>query len=316
VVSLCSTTSSTRRVKGKILSERLTGKVAVVTGAGRGIGREYALALAREGAAVVVNDLPSSDPEAVVAELQALGAGGGANHADVTDPDAVDALMTQAVDQFGGLDIVIANAGIIDPQPIEQMPGAAWARVIAVHVNGTFNCIHSAIPHLRSRGGGSIVTTGSIARELLFPGLASYRAAKAAIVVLNDYAAAELREANINVNTIMPGATVTRMSQTFYESLAGDRSFLESAARRRQGGTNGAPEPAPAETVPPLGVFLCTEEGRAITGHAFQMSGVKIGYVKTSSEFVFLEPTHDHWTLEELGERLPEWIAQTAAVIN
>lgn len=302
------------------MSGRLEGKVAVVTGSGRGIGRAYALALADEGASVLVNDLrgdnASSPADDVVAEVQATGAQAGVSYADVTDPAAVAGMMEQAVQTFGGLDIVIANAGVIQPQRIEEMSGEDWARVMAVHVNGTFNCIHAAVPWMRRRGGGSIITTGSVARELIFPGLASYRAAKAAIVILNDYAAAELGDANINVNTIMPGATVTRMSQTFYDSLHNDRSFLESAARRAQGGTDGLPQAAPPDTVPPLGVFLCTDEARAITGHAFQMSGVKIGYVRTRSDFEFLEPDGERWTIEALAERLPDWIATTAAVTN
>jgi NAD(P)-dependent dehydrogenase (short-subunit alcohol dehydrogenase family) len=298
----------------------LEAKVAVVTGSGRGIGRAYALALAREGASVLVNDLKgpddSSSADAVVDELRSAGARADVSYADVSDPAAVEEMMDKATQAFGGLDILIANAGIIKAQRIDEMSGADWAAVLAVHVNGTFNCIHSAIPRLRARGGGSIVTTGSIARELLFPGLASYRAAKAAIVVLNDYAAWEQRDANINVNTIMPGATVTRMSQTFYESLGNDRSFLEDAARKRQGGTNGMPEGSPPDTVPPLGVFLCTDEGRGITGQAFQMSGVKIGHVRTRSEFDFLEPVEDHWTMDALAERLPSWLTETPAPTN
>jgi 3-oxoacyl-[acyl-carrier protein] reductase len=298
----------------------LEGKVAVISGSGRGIGRAYALALAHEGASVVVNDLKGEDDSSpaddVVGTVLSTGARATVSHADVTDPDAVEGLMEHAVRTFGGLDIVIANAGVIQPERIEDMSGRDWARVMAVHINGTFNCIRSAVPRMRQRGGGSIVTTGSVARELLFPGLASYRAAKATIVVLSDYAAAELRDANINVNTIMPGATVTRMSQTFYESLGGDRSFLESTARRQQGGNDGLPEAAPPETVPPLGVFLCTDEARGITGHAFQMSGVNIGYVRTRSEFEFFEPDDDHWTVDALAERLPDWLAETSAPIN
>jgi NAD(P)-dependent dehydrogenase (short-subunit alcohol dehydrogenase family) len=298
------------------VSGLLDGKVAVVTGSGRGIGRAYALTLAQEGASVVVNDLADAEQspaDDVVAELEAQGASAVANHDDVTDPEAVEALMNHATEAFGGLDIVIANAGIIRPQRIEDMSGTDWARVLAVHVNGTFNCIHSAIPRLRRRGGGSIITTGSSAKELLFPGLASYRSAKAALVVLTDYAAAELRDGNINVNTIMPGGTATRMSETFYGSLGEDRTFLESAARRQQqGASDGRPEGAAPSTVPPLGVFLCTEQARGITGHAFQMSGVKIGYARTSTEFTFLEPEDDRWTMQALSARLPAWLSQTA----
>jgi NAD(P)-dependent dehydrogenase (short-subunit alcohol dehydrogenase family) len=305
-----------------LVSTRLRGKVAVVTGAGRGIGREYALALAREGAAVVVNDLAGADgsspADAVVAELHKLGADAAADHADVTDPAAVEAMMARAAETFGGLDIVVANAGIVVPRSIEAMTGAEWAKVIDVHVNGTFNCVHAAAPLMRRRGGGSIITTGSLATELLFPGLASYRAAKAAIVVLTNYAAEEFRDAGINVNSIMPGATSTRMSDTFYSSLGDDREFLESAERRNQQNSgDGLPQAAPAATVPPLGVYLCTEAGRGITGRAFQLSGVRIGFVDTTSEFNFLTPADEAgWTAETLTEAIPPWLSSTLEIAS
>jgi NAD(P)-dependent dehydrogenase (short-subunit alcohol dehydrogenase family) len=298
------------------VSGRLDGKVAVVTGSGRGVGRAYALALAREGASVVVNDLKAgeggpSPADDVLAELTSIGARAVADYADVTDPSAVQAMMDTAVGAFGGLDIVIANAGIIQPQSVEEMSGTDWAKVMAVHVNGTFNCVHSAAPLMRQRGGGSLLTTGSIATELIFPGLASYRAAKAAIVVLTNYAADEFRRANINVNSIMPGATVTRMSQRFYESLGTNRGFLESVQRREQQGSGDAiPQAAPPDTVPPLGVFLCTDAGRHITGQAFQLSGVRIGLVQTSSVLTFLDPDDEHWTIDALARRFPAWLAE------
>jgi NAD(P)-dependent dehydrogenase (short-subunit alcohol dehydrogenase family) len=227
-------------------------------------------------------------------------------------------MLQRAAETFGGLDIVVANAGIIVPRSIEEMTGAEWAKVMDVHVNGTFNCVHAAAPLMRARGGGSIVTTGSIATELLFPGLASYRAAKAAIVVLTNYAAEEFREANINVNSIMPGATSTRMSDTFYSSLGEDRGFLESAERRNQQNSgSGLPQAAPAATVPPLGVFLCTDAGRSITGRAFQLSGVRIGLVDTTSEFTFLAPDdEDGWTTETLTEAIPAWLSSTVEIAN
>jgi NAD(P)-dependent dehydrogenase (short-subunit alcohol dehydrogenase family) len=300
------------------VSGRLHGKVAVVTGAGRGIGREYALSLAREGADVVVNDIVDrsggSPADGVVAELVELGARAIADHGDVTDPAAVQRMVETAEQLLGGLDIVIANAGILSPTAVAEMTGEQWARVIAVHLNGTFNCIHSAAPVLRRRGGGSIITTGSLATELLFPGLAAYRSAKAAIVVLSNYAAAEFRDDGINVNSIMPGGTITRMSDQFYESLRNDSAFVHDAARRQQQDSgDDAPQAALADTVPPLGVFLCTDEGRHITGHAFQLSGTKIGLVQSSSTFVFFAPDEDRWTIDALAERFPAWLGQNAA---
>jgi NAD(P)-dependent dehydrogenase (short-subunit alcohol dehydrogenase family) len=291
------------------MSKRLADKVAVVTGGGRGIGREYALALGREGAAVVINDLASSgDATAeVVAELEALGVGALAVHGDVSAPADVETLVMAAVDRFGGLDIAIANAGILRPTSIEAMSGETWATVMGVHVNGTFNLIHSAIPHLKARGGGSIVTTGSLATELMFPGLAGYRSAKAAIVVLTRYAAEELQDASVNVNAIMPGGTTTRMSDEFYASLGDGSDFLRSAERRsQQNSADDTPQSWPPETVPPLGVFLCTDAGRGITGWAFQLSGHHIGVVDTRSEIEFVIPAGEGWDADELEGALPE----------
>jgi NAD(P)-dependent dehydrogenase (short-subunit alcohol dehydrogenase family) len=296
------------------VSGRLRGKIAAVTGAGRGIGREYALALAREGADVIVNDLVEADgsspAEAVAAELRDLGVRAAADHADVTDPDAVQAMFGRAEQELGGLDIVIANAGILSPSCIADMPGDRWARVIAVHLNGTFNCIHNAIPHLRRRGGGSIVTTGSLATELLFPGLAAYRSAKAAIVVLTNYAAAEFRGDHVNVNSIMPGGTVTRMSDQFYASLGEGNDFLHDPSRREQQDSgDDTPPAAPADTVPPLGVYLCTEKARHITGHAFQLTGTRIGCVTSSSTFTFCSPDEEKWSIDALSDQFPRWLA-------
>jgi NAD(P)-dependent dehydrogenase (short-subunit alcohol dehydrogenase family) len=193
------------------------------------------------------------------------------------------------------------------PTSIEDMSGDSWATVMGVHLNGTFNLIHSAIPHLKVRGGGSIITTGSLATELMFPGLAGYRSAKAAIVILTRYAAEELHDANVNVNAIMPGGTTTRMSDEFYASLGGSNDFLSSAERRNQQHSGEeTPQSWPPDTVPPLGTFLCTDAGREITGWAFQLSGTNIGVVDTRSEMEFISPAGAAWDADELEVALPQ----------
>ena len=292
------------------MSERLDGKVAVVTGAGRGVGRAYAHALAAAGAAVVVNDVAAAEgsPAAdVAAEIEAAGGRAIANTDSVADFEATAAMMGSAVEAFGRLDIVVANAGIIRPTYIVDATESDWADVLAVHANGTFNCIRHAAPQMIEQGeGGTIITTGDIATELWFPRISSYRAAKAAIVVLTQHAANELRQHDINVNSVMPGATETRMSGTFFQSLD-DRldSFLSDIQRTAASGSDSSGEIASPDTVPPLGVYLCTEEGRRFTGFSFQMSGPNVGVVSPHAEAEYIAPGEGAWTTEELAERVP-----------
>jgi len=296
---------------------RLDGKVAVVTGAGRGIGRAYAHALAAEGAAVVVNDLrtvASSAAEDVVAEIAGRGGRATANHDGVDDFDGAKRLMRSAQERFGHLDIVIANAGISRPAPIAGASPQDWSSVLAVHATGTFNCIHHAAPVLAASGGGSIVTVGDITTDLHFPGLAAYRAAKAAIAVLTLYAARELASARINVNSVMPGATDTRMSHRFFESLGSDlQDFVKDATYAYAG---GGPKTAPAgpaapESVPPLGVYLCTDAARDITGRLFALYRDAVRVVTRERPVATISPESGAFSVDELARRVPEWLAAT-----
>jgi NAD(P)-dependent dehydrogenase (short-subunit alcohol dehydrogenase family) len=287
----------------------LSGKVAVVTGSGRGIGRAYAHALAAEGAKVVVNDLrengeaPADD---VVREIRDAGGEAVASYDSVADFDGARSIMTAAVRAFDGLDIVICNAGIIRPAFIADARSSDWTDVMAVHATGTFNCIHHSAPLLTQRGGGTIITTGDIATDVWFPRIVSYRAAKAAILVLTQHAANELRDANINVNSVMPTATDTRMLKTFFGSLANERESFGAATQshyENDSAVSGAL--VPPETQPPVGVFLCTEAGRRFTGYSFQMSGRNIGVITPHAEVEFVAPAADEWTLDDVADQLP-----------
>jgi NAD(P)-dependent dehydrogenase (short-subunit alcohol dehydrogenase family) len=211
----------------------LVGKVAVVTGAGRGVGRAYANALAAEGAKVLVNDLGVSvegvgsgamAADEAVAEIRAAGGIAAANYDDVSNFAGAGRLIKTAVDIYGSLDILVANAGGICPTNLFEAKEEDWNSVLAVHANGTFNCYRHSAPIMMRQSGGTIITTGAdvdryLTRKDAYPGLGAYRAAKAAILVLTLSAADELRPYNINVNSIMPGATATRMQGAFYESL-------------------------------------------------------------------------------------------------
>jgi NAD(P)-dependent dehydrogenase (short-subunit alcohol dehydrogenase family) len=298
----------------------LSGKVAVVTGSGRGIGRAYAHALAAEGAKVVVNDLrengeaPADD---VVQEIRDAGGEAVASYDSVADFDGARSIMTSAVRAFDGLDIVICNAGIIRPAFIADARSSDWTDVMAVHATGTFNCIHHAAPLLTQRGGGTIITTGDIATDVWFPRIVSYRAAKAAILVLTHHAANELRDANINVNSVMPTATDTRMLKTFFGSLANERESFGAATQshyENDSAVSGAL--VPPETQPPVGVFLCTEAGRRFTGYSFQMSGRNIGVVTPHAEVEFVAPAADEWTLDDVADQLPPLLEKKPSLMQ
>jgi len=196
----------------------LAGKVAIVTGAGRGIGRSHALALAREGAAVLVNDLGSgitgtgADPgpaETVAAEIRALGGAAIADTTDIADWDDCKALIVRAVAAFGGLDIVVNNAGITQYGSIETETDAGWNRTLAVNLTGTAALMHWAARHWASQGpalGRAIVNTSSPAGTNPPPGAISYVASKAAVAAITASAATELAHLGVRVNALAPMA--------------------------------------------------------------------------------------------------------------
>jgi NAD(P)-dependent dehydrogenase (short-subunit alcohol dehydrogenase family) len=299
----------------------LGGKVAVVTGGARGVGRAYAHRLAEQGAKVVVNDLPDGDhlpADEVVSEIKKLGGDAIANGHSVAEYAGSKALMEAAVETFGRLDILIANAGIIRPAYILDADESDWADVLAVHATGTFNSIRHAAPHMLKVGGGSIITTADIQTEVWFPRISSYRAAKAAIAILTQHAANEFRELNINVNSVMPGATETRMAGQFLASLGDQLEGFVAAAQAHYdtGEDEQHVEPAPPESVPPVGVFLCSDAARSLTGHLFQMSGHAVGVVEPSVETTWAIPDGDQWTAEELETRIPNLLAEKRSLLR
>jgi NAD(P)-dependent dehydrogenase (short-subunit alcohol dehydrogenase family) len=192
---------------------KLKEKVAIVTGAGTGIGRAIAVAFAREGALVAVcNRSPETGEETVgLASEAGAESGGRATYvrADVSDSASVQNLIDVAVDTFGGLDILVNNAGLSSNKPIEDLEEETWDHVIAVNLKGHFLCSKYAIPHLKARGGGAIINMSSV---LGYVGLANkgpYCSSKAAILGLTRVMALELGRHNIRVNVLSPGSTDT-----------------------------------------------------------------------------------------------------------
>ena len=247
------------------------GRVAIVTGGGRGIGREYCLMLAAEGAKVVVNDLggtrdgtgadqgPAHD---VVAEIKAAGGEAVANGADVSDFAQAKGMIDQAVSAFGKLDVVINNAGILRARMLVNMTEAEWDAVIKVHLKGTFAPAHHAAAYWRDRAketGGSVnarlINTSSVSGIYGNIGQTNYGAAKMGIAAFTIIAARELGRYGVTVNAIAPGA-LTRLT----EDLGGPVTDERRAAM----------DP---KWVAPIAVWLASEDSKDVTGRMFEASG-------------------------------------------
>jgi NAD(P)-dependent dehydrogenase (short-subunit alcohol dehydrogenase family) len=271
---------------------------------------------------VIVNDLAASgeytSPAVRVAqEIEAAGGSAAACEGTVSEFAAAEIVMKTAKERFGRLDILVANAGNTRPALVHEASEADWSDVLAVHANGTFNSVRTAAPLLIESGGGSIITVGDLTTDLYFPGLAAYRAAKAAIAVLTLYAAKELSPFNINVNAIMPGATDTVMMRAFFASLGDHQDeFIRDVKKRYESEGTGEAPPASPDSVPALGTYLCTTEGRSITGRLFSLKQNSVRLFTPHGEIATISPDEDEpWTLDSLGEALPDWIAGLGATV-
>ena len=200
------------------------GKVAIVTGASRGIGSAVAERLARDGFAVVVNYSGSADSAAaLVSKIEKSGGRALAIKADVSDPRAVGEMFATTVAQLGGVDVLVNNAGVMILSSLGETDDASFDRQVAINLKGTFNTLREAATHLRS--GGRIVNFSSSVVGLLQPGYSVYAATKAAVEAMTKVFAKELRGRNITVNTIAPGPTATDLflngkSQAVVDHLA------------------------------------------------------------------------------------------------
>src|SRR5262249_32714502 len=259
----------------------LAGRTAIVTGAGRGIGRATALQLARMGAAVVVNDLGTTVEgtgrdagvaDAVVAEIVASGGRAMASAASITDFAAVERMVAEAVDRFGSVDLLVNNAGMSTTAPIWEMDPDVFDRVSASHAKGTFNTIRCAAPHMRARGWGRIVNLVSRAGLVGIPGTAAYAAGQGAIFALTNVAARDLVSSGITVNAVNPGSTGTRMVLGAVERARALGGADAVARATRMEAALQAPE-----DVATLIAALCMEEASHLTGQVLFVGRGEIG---------------------------------------
>ena len=260
----------------------LDGKAAVVTGAGRGIGKGHALQLAKAGASVVVNDIDADVAAEVVAEIKALGGKAIGNTGNVGDKAGADSIVAACVEAFDKIDIMMANAGIARDRTFLKMTEEDFDSVMNIHVKGTFLCHQAAALQMKEQGnGGCLVSTVSAAHFGNF-GQVNYAGAKGAIASMTYTMAMELARYGIRANAISPSGT-TRMSDTYV-------------------GPDGKKHPMPfidPELNGPVLVYLCSDEGNYISGQIFGTGGERIALLS--------QPKYGHtlfmpggWTLEEV----------------
>ncbi|WP_306321861.1 MULTISPECIES: SDR family NAD(P)-dependent oxidoreductase [unclassified Streptomyces] len=256
------------------MSIDLTGKAAVVTGGGRGLGLAYAHALAAHGASVVVNDVDEAVADAAVKSIREAGGTAVAEVVPVGTAEAADRLVARAVSEFGRLDVLVTNAGILRDKVLWKMTDDDFDAVVTTHLKGTFTCARAAAVRMREQGeGGTLVLVGSPAGQRGNFGQTNYAAAKAGIVAMARTWSMELARANITVNAIVPVAA-TAMTETipafapYVEAMRGGDP-LPSFLRKGEG--FGTPEDC-AALVP----FLASSAARGITGQAIGIGGDRL----------------------------------------
>jgi NAD(P)-dependent dehydrogenase (short-subunit alcohol dehydrogenase family) len=247
---------------------RLQGKVAIVTGAASGIGRASAKLFAREGAKVLVVD---READALDETLSAIGAAGGtasAFAADVGDEAAVKAYVARAIDGFGGLDVVYANAGISGGlTPLFEQTVEYWQEILRINLIGPFLAIKHSAPHMVARGRGSIVLTASVAGLRANAGGNAYGASKAGVINLAQTAANSLIGTGVRVNAICPGLIETGMTKPIFDMAR------QRGTDRKIGQLNPLQRAGAPEEIAAMALFLASDESSYVNGQAFPVDG-------------------------------------------
>jgi NAD(P)-dependent dehydrogenase (short-subunit alcohol dehydrogenase family) len=286
------------------------GRVAIVTGAGRGIGRAHALALAKAGAKVVVNDLgvtlagegPGSAPaDEVVAEIREGGGEAFANGADVADWKQTQALLAETLERFGRLDAVVNNAGFVRDRMFVSCSESEWDAVVRVHLKGHFCLAHHAAEHWRNEAKAGrtpdarIVNTSSGAGLQGSVGQSAYSAAKGGIAALTLVQAAELARYGVTSNAIAPSARTRMTEEVFKDMMSKPESGFDVMA---------------PENISPLIVWLASAESRGVTGRVFEIAGGKLSLADGWREGPVVDKGA-RWEPDEIGPAVHDLIAKS-----
>jgi len=245
----------------------LSGKVAIVTGGRRGIGRGIALSLAQAGADVVVSDISLEDCQKVVGEVEGLGRRGLAIKCDVTQKSEVDEMVKKTIEEFGKVDILVNNAGIVEFKPFLELTEEDWDKVLAVNLKGYFLCAQAAAREMVKKKWGRIINIASIASGQVgigYPQIAHYCASKGGIVALTEALALELSPLGINVNAIGPGVIETEMTK----GMLSDEKTKQEILARLPKGRVGQPKDIGTAVV-----FLASDEADYVTGATLFVDG-------------------------------------------
>jgi NAD(P)-dependent dehydrogenase (short-subunit alcohol dehydrogenase family) len=292
----------------------LTGKVAIVTGSGRGLGLAYATELARAGAAVVVNDVDEAVAEAAVKSITDAGGTAVAEVVAVGSSEAAQALVDRAVGEFGRLDVLVNNAGILRDATLWKMTDEQFDAVITTHLRGTFTCTRAAAVRMREQGdGGRIICVGSPTGQVGNFGQTNYAAAKAGIVGMVRTWAMELARAGITVNAIVPVAA-TAMTETVpfvqpYIELLKNGEPLPPFARQELG--FGTPEDAAG-----LVAFLASDAAKDVTGQAVGIGGDRLALWSHPSEVVVEFADGTGWSADAIAGAWPERFAPAQQTVG